>query len=223
MKKIILLFMMTLLTLVAWADDSGTCGENLTWVYEKATGTLTISGTGEMITFGNSNKPWDEYKNEIKTLIIEEGVTSISDYSFSYYEKLTSAQLPESLREIGERAFERSGITTLTLPNSITKIKKAAFTGCINLKMINIPNNLSSLSEALFWGCTELTDIDIPNNITSIGNNVFTQCSGLTTITLHEGITEIMSGAFSSCTGLTSMVIPNSVMEFGEGVFASCI
>lgn len=102
MKKQFLLLMMTLLPLVARADESGTCGENITWYYVEATQTLTISGTGEMTPY-RSLTPWHSYP--LKVVVIENGVTDIGRGAFSGCNSLTSINIPNSVTSIGAQAF----------------------------------------------------------------------------------------------------------------------
>ena len=106
--KRILLFIFALLPIMAWADKSGTCGDNLTWTYVDATKTLTISGTGSMWDYSNSNTaPWYNYlySSAIQNVVIEEGVTRIGDYTFSDCTNLTSITIPNSVTSIGDKAF----------------------------------------------------------------------------------------------------------------------
>lgn len=91
---------------------SGSCGTNMTWTFDGATETLTISGEGYMDNWGNANPPWDEYKGSIKKVVIEEGVTSTGHYAFYGYTKLTNITIPYSMRIIGDGTL--GGCTGLT-------------------------------------------------------------------------------------------------------------
>ena len=93
----------------ALADDaiSGTCGDNLTWSFDEATGLLTISGTGEMQNYGLPiDVPWiKDFQSLIASVVIEKGVTSISQYAFDGCTILTSVTIPDSITIIDERTF----------------------------------------------------------------------------------------------------------------------
>lgn len=88
---------------------------------------------------------------------------------------------------IGWGAFQLcSGITSITIPNSVTSIEDGAFTNCSGLTSINIPSSVTSIENTAFWGCSGLTSITIPSSVTSIGVNVFYNCTGLTDITVDS-------------------------------------
>ena len=106
MKKLFALIVAICATTLAWADDSGSCGENVTYSFVSSTGTLTISGTGAMKDYNTSNSaPW--YYLSIKKVVINNGVTSIGDYAFSECTGLTSVTIPNSVTSIGSDAFLR--------------------------------------------------------------------------------------------------------------------
>ena len=209
MKKLFTLIVAICATTLAWADDSGWCGSNVTYSFVSSTGTLTISGTGTMYSYSDvSNWPWYNYRSSIKKVVINNGVTSIGDYAFTYCKGLTSITIPNSVTSIGYYAFSGcSGLTSVTIPNSVTSIGGGAFNKCSGLTSITIPNSVTSIAESAFFGCTGLTSLTIPNSVTSIEEYAFQKCTGLTSVTIGNGVTSIGTGAFSGCTGLTSMTV----------------
>ena len=115
MKKLLFIFTLMVLPLVASADDSGSCGDNVTYTYVEATNTLTISGTGAMTNYSNSyyyytaDTPWRLYGSSIKIVIIENGVTSIGNCAFYGRSGLTSVTIPNSMMYIGSNSFYGTG------------------------------------------------------------------------------------------------------------------
>ena len=105
MKKIFLFLLTMMYTASAIADDSGSCGNNLTWTFESETGTLTISGTGQMNDFATWSAPWYQYKKTLKKAVFETGLTHIGNCAFMSCEALTSVDIPNSLTSIGDLAF----------------------------------------------------------------------------------------------------------------------
>ena len=97
-----------------------------------------------------------------------------------------------------------------------------AFSGCSGLTSVTIPDSVTNIRESAFSGCNGLTSITIPNNVTDIGKSAFSGCSGLTSITIPNNVINIGESAFSSCDGLTSITIPNSTTSIGNFVFSGC-
>ena len=153
--------------------QSGTCGDNLTWTLDND-GVLTISGTGEM---SNYPYPWENptpWGQEIKSVVVENGVTSIGDYAFWECDNMTSITLPEHMTRIGECAF--SGCTALesiVLPEGITDIYYSTFGSCTALKSVTIPEGITTIANSAFYSCTSLTQIIIPESVTSIEDRAF--------------------------------------------------
>ena len=142
-----------------------------------------------------------------------------------------------NVTSIGDGAFKYcTGLTSVTIPNSIDSIGYWAFTNCTSLTQVNITDlaawcniifdnadsNPLSIAKYLFLNGSVIIDLIIPNNVTSIGNYAFYHCY-LRSVTFGENVTSIGYAAFSECTGLTSVTIPNSVTSIGWLAFQSCI
>ena len=144
---------------------SGTCGDSgsdLTWDLDYTTGTLTVSGTGNMANWGDTDAvPWYKAKESIKSVVIAEGVTSIGDRAFNGY----------------------SNLAKVTIAGTVETIGYWAFNNCTNLERIELPEGVTSLSGGVFYGCTGLKSVTIPGSVTSIGDNVFNGCTSLTEVT----------------------------------------
>ena len=131
------------------AEYSGTCGANLKW--EISGGTLTISGTGEMndVALG-ADAPWEPFADSFTKIVVESGVTTIGDYTFT----------------------DLAGVTEVTLPDTLTSIGLYAFGGCESLQGITIPS-CESIAHGAFRGCENLAYALLPENLTYIGQYAF--------------------------------------------------
>ena len=144
-------------------------------------------------------------------------------YAFSGCSGLTSLTIPSSVTEIGSYAFEDcSGLTSLTIPSSVTEIGWYAFEGCSGLTSLTIPSSVTEIGRETFMGCSGLTSLTIPSSVTSIGWSAFSGCSGLTSLTIPSSVTSIGYYAFSGCSGLTSLTIPSSVTSIDDNAFSGC-
>lgn len=131
------------------AETSGNCGpegneSSVTWKIEN--GTLTISGSGAM-----KDGPGDWSKDDVKSIVIGEGVTSVGGGAFGGCTNLTSLALSGSVTEIGMSAFDGCiGLTSVTFPKSVTKIVMGAFAGCTSLKSAIFEGNAPQLQYLVF-------------------------------------------------------------------------
>ena len=204
-------------------------GSGVTWQLtentdDPSTYKLTISGSGAMEDFPfGSDQPWYSFHDQITSVVVSPGVTSIGQCAFSRFAKLTHVDIADSVISIGWDAFYYcSSLTNITIPQSVTYIGPLAFFHCTNLSSITLSNNITSIGSSAFEDCTNLTSITIPGSVTSIGLAAFCNCTKLTSITIPDSVTTIDPGAFKNCSSLTSITIPSSVTSIGSNVFTGC-
>lgn len=151
-------------------------------------------------------------------------VNKIADYAFSGCTGLTSITIPNSLTSIGGYAFRGcSGLSSFTIPNSVTSIGSGVFEGCTGFTSFTIPSNMKSISNGLFAGCIGLTSVPIPSGVESIGDDAFEGCTSLASIDIPNSVTYIHNGAFSSCRNLKSVDFKKvSSISLGDGAFRNC-
>ncbi len=178
------------------------CGENATWELDD-NGTLTISGTGDMYDFGSGHiGPWKAYRNDIKKVVIEDGITSIGSGAFYGCENIASVTIPSGVTKIGEDAFNGDKkLTEINIPASVTTIDKYAFYNCTALKKVNFAKDskLAAIGDTAFASCESLTEIAIPEGVTTIGSKAFGYCTALTSVTIPSTVTQINDNAFFCC------------------------
>ena len=204
-------------------------GSGVTWQLTEntdnpSTYTLTIRGSGAMEDYLMSgHQPWRSFRDQITSVVVSPGVTSIGQCAFSRFAKLTHVDIADSVISIGWDAFYYcSSLTNITIPQSVTYIGPLAFFHCTNLSSITLSNNITSIGSSAFEDCTNLTSITIPGSVTSIGLAAFCNCTKLTSITIPDSVTTIDLEAFKNCSSLTSITIPGSVTSIGPYVFDGC-
>ena len=224
----------------AFAEDSEwNCGVNtsniVTAHFDSASGTLTFSGEGAMKNYQAMNlvAPWKEISNQIKKIVIDNGVTSIGSNAFyqcSDMQATLDLSDAKALTSIGDNAFyECKKLTgSLEIPNSVTEIGARAFRNCNNLSgNVDLPEGLQSVGNDAFYNCYNLTGgLKLPDTVTSIGTGAFYNCAKLDGyLVLSSGLTKIPQNAFSNCVNLKvkdKLVIPSSVTVIEDGAFTRC-
>ena len=166
MKKHLLLLVFALLPMFTMADEGGSCGKDVSYSFETATGTLTIQGTGEMKNYNFTLTPWRSYRSDILVVIIKDGVTSIGNSAF----------------------FDCSALSYVSIPNSVTSIGDRAFFGCTNLTDVEISDNVTSIGNSAFRDCTGLTSVTIGSGVKKIGNYAFSCGVNLSSINVNMNI-----------------------------------
>ena len=208
--------------LVAHFAIGGICGDHLTWTLD-GNGTLTISGTGAMY----DSVQWNGQKENIKKVVINNGVTTIGDLAFFQCVNLGSVEIPSSVTTIRSKAFEYcTNLTSVTFADgsALTSIGNFAFELCVNLQSIQIPSSVTSIGASAFLSCGNLESVTFAEGsaLTSMGESAFQLCKKLTSVKIPSGVTSIENYAFDTCTGLTDVTIPSSVTTIGAGAFLNC-
>ena len=162
--------------------DSGKCCNNLTWILYN-NGELKITGTGAMYDYDYiyRNRPWESYKDDIKSVVIGNGVTTIGTNAFCDCDSLTSVIIPDSVTTIGDGAFSNTSLSSIDIPDGITVIRKYAFRNT-NITSVTIPDGVTTIEEGAFFSCDSLTSITIPDSVTRINKSVFCWCLSITDI-----------------------------------------
>ena len=225
--------------------QSGETGQ-LSWLYDPKEQSLTLSGAGAIPDYPIAETPWQEFREQIESIVLEEGVTRIGDYAFYDCTALKSVEIPEGVTQIGESAFACcQSLESVTIPGSVTEIGEGAFESCsdllileltsglkrvgafafsecFSLRALDLPDTVERIDRSAFTG-TALQELVIPSNVQEIGDNAFNGCIRLSSLTLSEGIRVIEEMAFSNCSDLTEVLIPASVECLGDGVFSDCL
>ena len=217
-------------TITVLAEDTiitGSCGDNARWSLDTLTGILTISGTGDMYTQYKPVYDWGyyRYRNEIKEVIVENGITYISECAFgpfdpSLYEKLsaypnlTKLTLSSSVKSIGAYAFYKTGIEIISFSEGLEKIGESAFAYTSLSGDLVIPQTLNNIGSFSFVG-TNITSVNLHEGM-YIGGQSFAYINSLKEVIIPKDIIYILTpssnsglanAAFLSCESLEKVII----------------
>lgn len=220
----------------AGKENTYSCGSKCTAVYNEASKTLTVKGSG--LVEGS-----DELRElDVEKIVFKSGITKLGSYSFSNFKKLKSVSLPDSVTYLEAGAFsDCSALSTIILPNKLKKISYYAFYCCQKLKQIEIPASVRTVGSNAFSN-TGLTSIEVPTTVKNLGSRVFSGCENLKSV--QYGLSKIPSGTFDDChklnkitylkkvtsiggaafedTGFKTFKMPDSVTDVGSYAFAYC-
>ena len=170
---------------------------SLTAVYDSETSTLTFSGSGDMKDWTSySSVPWYGNRNNITSIVFAEGsnITSIGDYAFYSFTKLSNITLPNTITDIGKMSFEKNS----------------------KLTQITIPGSVKVLGGRAFYGCSILSDIELEEGLETIGANVFDGCTSITSLVIPEGVSTLDEYAIYNMANLTSLTLPSTLTSIGK-------
>ena len=212
---------------------------NVKWTFS-SDGTLTITGNDKILinTIFRTSQ-------QIRKVIIEEGIEELPYGLFEGCTNLESVSLPSSLRKIDECVFKDcSSLKELVLPEGLEIIDAMAFQGCTALEKLSVPSTIKDIGYSVFENCSSLTDIQLSENLSILGESMFRNCglkeitipasikvipdkaffdcASLENVSLQNGLESIDESAFSGCSSLTSISFPDSVQEIGYSAFSGC-
>ena len=217
-------------------EPSGDVG-TLHYTFNSSTGVLTLSGNGEL--------PDSEfyYQDDIKSVIIGDGVTSIGSDAFYNCPNLSSVTIGSGVKTIGSYAFRGTGLTSVYIPSNVTDIKynafydctslrsaticgaysigSSAFEGCSSLSTVTLQEGTKLIDEWAFCNCYSLEEIVIPDSVTTLSYLAFDGCSMLKKVTFGTGVTTIPAGIFGGekFQNLKTIIIPEGVKVIGNSAF----
>lgn len=175
------LFCFNVTSAFAAKPTSGTCGNNVKWNLNTATGVLTLTGKGATNDYsdfkyiGKGLAPWNESRELIKSIAVGEGITSLGQLLFYKCTVAESVSLPSTLTKMSD-----------------TKVPKyGTFRECTSLKSVTMPANLEMIGPYCFLDCTALTTVILNDKLTSIGTFAFNGCTALKSIKFPDSLTSI--------------------------------
>ena len=213
---------------------SGNCGPNVTWTVDSA-GVLTISGKGEMENYTSDDAPWENYKPQIKKIVIKEGVTAIGKWAFAHCEA-KEVQIPVSVETIEVDAFDSAPILKYTVVSK-NPYYCGGQDGCLYDKdktqllrypigstreSFSVPRSVLDVSDSAFEEAENLKSVTLPDSVERIGTWAFSRCGQLETVKFPAHLKEIYPQAFYECEKLKAVNFSNQLEYIGEDAFVYC-
>lgn len=163
------------------------------------------------------------FNDRLTNVTLPETLKIIGDHAFEHCTSLVSISIPNSVVSIGDWAFyDCSSLTKLKLSNSLTAISDYSFAGCSKLAAVDIPKSVKVIKGGAFVSCSSITKLSIPDTVIVIGDSAFEGCSGLTSVALPSKLTSIAPRCFAQCSGIQKITIPDGVTVIGESAFDGC-
>ncbi|MCQ2463618.1 MAG: leucine-rich repeat domain-containing protein [Clostridia bacterium] len=196
--------------------ENGQCGDNVYWTFDSKTGTLTLTGSGDMWEYEQGKNdiedviPWYE-SNRVKKLIIEDGITKIADRAICGLNCLEDVQIGNNVRSLGKGAFSDCAmIENVELPDSLEVIEDGSFSYSNSLKSLVIPESVKSMGSYILCDCFSLKSLVIPGSVKSIGD--FTMYStGIESLVLSEGVQSVGKYSIVGMYKLKELYIPSTI------------
>ncbi len=154
------------------------------------------------------------YNGEAETVRVPAKIDGkpVVSVSFMVNETVTDIELPDTVTEIGIKAFLHcSKLKSINIPDGVVRIGQEAFSDCHSLENIEIPNSVNVIEGSVFARCKNLKNVTLPNAVKEIGGGAFWNCESLESISIPDSVEYIGNMAFSGCTGLKSLTLPDNV------------
>ncbi len=193
--------------------------ENISW---QITGSyeLIISGSGNMPENITGKVSWGKFP--IRSVVVQNGITSIAPGAFRSFAELTNAVLPADLQTIGAKAFSGCrNLGSLIIPRTVTSIGDEAFSGT-GLTSVTIPEGITVIGARLFASCGKLASVSLPDSVVKVQDYAFERCYALKSISFTNQKLSLGGYVFKDCTSLEQVILPDKISSVGMGVFTDC-
>ena len=213
----------------------GNCGaggvndSSVRWILT-SDGTMTISGTGAMAMWEAEEYPWQELRDQIRSVVIRTGVTTVGSYAFSDCNNLETVEFPNTLMTIGEGAFMNSHLRDVVIPDSVRTIESSAFAGCGMMYKLSLGSGLTTIGDFAFEWCSPSVRISEDNRAFVMEDGALFNAGKtklirlfsdwVTSYTIPTGVKEIGAGAFEGSWNLKTITIPDGVQSIRTRAFA---
>ena len=173
---------------------------------------VTSTTTVDIVSGQTLYAKWNGSPTADFNFITNNGAISITNYmGSSMVVYIPSSINGRPVTSINRAFYNRTNLTSVFVPGSVTSIGDWAFSRCSGLTNVVIPVGVTNIGYQAFWGCSSLTHVVIPGGVINIGNEAFIGCVSLRNVTILNGISSINSTVFNGCSNLTEVTIPASL------------
>lgn len=160
---------------MALDDESGVIGDSIAWEYVSASKTLTLTGSGPMEDYAYASKsPFYKFRNELETVVIGEGITTVGAYAFSNQSKLASITLPSTMTSLNKGCFNQCRlVTSCNFPSGITAVLNSACNYWTAFPGAVLPASLETIESNSFGNWQSATELTVPGSVKNIPINAF--------------------------------------------------
>ncbi len=185
---------------------------------------LVILGSGDTYDYAyyEPSPISENHKDDTFELIIAGQITSLGSYLFDECSHMTLSSIPESVKTIGDSAFDTCESMDPVFNEGLVSIGYGAFRECKALSTTKLPDTLSSIGEVSFNNCTNLSLQSLPQNITAIPDAAFSDCKNLKIERIEDSVTSIGDGAFLNCGGMNLTYLSRNITSIGYMAFYGC-
>lgn len=195
--------------------------EDVTATFDDSTGKVVISGTGATKNFTYSARLFKDYSSQIKTVVVNEGVTKLGNYIFYFWSECTVFDIASTVKEFGNYSFYYTGIYSFA-PEA-GAILGSTMLSKSSLVKLTIKAGTSEIPSELCRACKKLTDITLPETITKIGKSSFASCMALETFKLPPSVVSLDTGSFGDLEALKTIGLMQNVKGMLYQTFQGCI
>jgi len=212
-KKVLLLAMMSVMTLMVMADEYIDPQTNVVYTYEPGQTTASVkAGYEEIIDIGHGY--------ELDVVYHPGSPDAAGDVVI--LDRFTIGTEEYVVTRISENAFrENKNIESISIPETVTDIGTWAFYACNSLAAVHLPEGLTQIAQSLFSGCSHLVSVNIPSSVSTIDCYAFNGCSSLTSLNLPAGLSFIGRYAFNGTPWYAALYdeAPDGLFYIGSQLF----
>lgn len=162
------------------------------------------------------------FGTQYSEVVLPETLKNIGEGAFEDCAMLRTVNIPSTVETIPVRAFVSTALTEIIIPEGVTSIGEWAFSNCTKAVRISLPESLRYINYCAFNACTALTEVTIPGGVTRIDNEAFAYCRSLRRVTIGEGVKTLGDAAFNCCESLSEISLPETLTSIGVAALNEC-